>query len=144
MLELKVTVPIFDEPAPLVVAKTVKLWRDDAAPEERRLVYGIVYEPDERDSHGDYMDADTIERAAHGFMQSRMVGLQHEREAPATVVESYIAPTDMVVAGQAVKKGSWMMVMRVEDQELWGRIKMGEFGGLSLGGFGERIEDVQT
>ncbi|MGQ7174092.1 XkdF-like putative serine protease domain-containing protein, partial [Escherichia sp. R-CC3] len=36
--------------------------------EEKRLVYGIVYEPDTLDAHGDFTDAETIEKAAHEFM----------------------------------------------------------------------------
>ena len=35
--------------------------------DEQKLVYGIVYEPDVPDAHGDYMTAEEIEKAAHGF-----------------------------------------------------------------------------
>lgn len=114
----------------------VASWKSDG---EKRLVYAMVYAPDEEDSHGDYADAETIEDAAHVFMRDfRTVGLQHEREAPAHVVESYVAPQDMTVGGRAVKRGSWMIVVKVDDDELWQKVKAGEFGGVSLGGYAER------
>src|SRR3990167_5336817 len=78
------------------------------ADDEKRLVYGLVYAPETEDTHGEMADAETIEAAAHGFMESRMIGIQHEREAPAAIVESYIAQADQVIGGQHVSKGSWM------------------------------------
>lgn len=107
---------------------------------DKRLLYGIVYAPDEEDSHGDSADAATIEEAAHGFMSAPLVGIQHEREAPARVVESYIAPQDLVIGKRVVSKGSWVVAIKVEDDELWGQVKAGSFGGLSLGGYAEREE----
>ena len=46
---------------------TVKLLTKSDDPQ--KLVYGVVYEPDVEDAHGDFMDAETIEKAAHGFME---------------------------------------------------------------------------
>ncbi|MRT18436.1 terminase, partial [Vitellibacter sp. q18] len=48
--------------------KEVKLFinKED---EEQQLVYGVVYEPNVEDSHGDFMTADSIEKAAHGFIK---------------------------------------------------------------------------
>ncbi len=36
------------------------------ADDAQRLVYGIVYEPNVADAHGDYMTPEEIEKAAHG------------------------------------------------------------------------------
>jgi len=38
--------------------------------EEERKIYGIVYEPDTADAHGDYCDAKTLEKAAEDYMEN--------------------------------------------------------------------------
>lgn len=109
--------------------------------DEKRLLYGLAMEPDETDSHGEYTKREEIEAAAHGFMQSRVVGLQHQREAPAEIVESYIAQSDMVLGGQHVKAGSWLVVMKILEDELWKTVKQGAFGGISIGGWARREDE---
>ncbi len=37
------------------------------------LVYGTVYEPNVKDTDGDWADAKTIRKAAHGFMESSRI-----------------------------------------------------------------------
>jgi hypothetical protein len=102
---------------------------------DKQIVYGVVMEPDVTDSQGDRTTAETIERAAHAFMvRSRIVGDSHKAKAAAYPVESYIAPSDIEVAGQKVKAGSWIMGIYVADQKLWQAIKNGEYTGLSIGG----------
>lgn len=114
------------------------------ADEEKRLVYGLVYSPDVEDTHGEMADAATIEAAAHGFMESRLVGIQHEKEAPASVVESYIAQADIVIGDQHVPKGSWLVVIKIQDEELWAQVKSGAFAGISMGGWASRQPDPAT
>jgi hypothetical protein len=105
------------------------------AASDKQVVYGVVMEPDVTDSQGDRTTAETIERAAHAFMvRSRIVGDSHKAKAAAYPVESYIAPSDIEVAGQKVKAGSWIMGIYVADQKLWQAIKNGEYTGLSIGG----------
>lgn len=109
---------------------------------EKRLVYGIVLEPDTVDSQGDVVPADEIERAAHNFMQrSRLIGLQHKRAAPAVPVESYIVQSDHEIGGERVRKGTWVMVVKVLDEELWKQVKAGEITGFSIGGTGVRMTE---
>lgn len=108
---------------------------------ERRLVYGVVLEPDSTDSQGDVLDSETIEKAAHDYMRhSQTIGDQHDDAADAKVVESFIAPVDYEAAGETIKKGSWVMVVKVMDDELWALCKAGEYTGFSIGGVGERTE----
>ncbi|CAM4358668.1 hypothetical protein BAMA_16480 [Bacillus manliponensis] len=110
--------------------------------EEKQLVTGIVYEPDVEDSHGDMMTADEIEKAAYNFMENyQHIDKQHDEVAgKGTVVESWIAKSDMVVGEQDIKAGTWLMTVRVDDTDTWEEIKKGEITGFSMGGFGERIE----
>ncbi|MGG1792393.1 XkdF-like putative serine protease domain-containing protein [Bacillus mycoides] len=110
--------------------------------EEKQLVTGVVYEPDVEDSHGDTMTAEEIEKAAYTFMDNyQHIDKQHDEIAgKGTVVENWIAKSDMTVGEQEVKAGTWLMTVRVDDTETWEEIKKGEVTGFSMGGFGERVE----
>ncbi|MCZ6942549.1 hypothetical protein EJ131_18815 [Bacillus mycoides] len=110
--------------------------------EEKQLVTGVVYEPDVEDSHGDTMTAEEIEKAAYTFMENyQHVDKQHDEIAgKGTVVENWIAKSDMTVGEQEVKAGTWLMTVRVDDADTWEEIKKGEVTGFSMGGFGERVE----
>src|SRR5699024_7984040 len=76
--------------------------------EEQQLVYGVVYEPDVEDAHGDIMSATEIEKAAHIFVKdARNIDTQHDFESGVgEVVESYIAPTNFTLGEQEIVKGS--------------------------------------
>ncbi|GAB6455105.1 XkdF-like putative serine protease domain-containing protein [Bacillus cereus] len=129
--------PNFDKP--------VKVIKSDD--EEKRLVYGIVYEPDVIDAHGDFTDSETIEKAAHEFMlKYRQIDKNHDFVAGVgEVVESYIAPADMELNGEPVKKGTWILTTKA-DEETWEAVKKGEFQGYSLAGVAETevIEEEVT
>ncbi|KAA1803575.1 hypothetical protein FXB61_005689 [Bacillus cereus] len=125
--------------------KPVKVIKSDD--EAERLVYGIVYEPDTIDAHGDFADAKTIEKAAHEFMlKYRQIDKNHDFVAGVgEVVESYIAPADMELNGEPVKKGTWILTTKA-DEETWEAVKKGEFQGYSLAGIAETevIEEEVT
>lgn len=120
--------------------KEVKVFinKEEAA---QQLVYGLVYEPDVEDSHGDFMTADEIEKAAHGFMKdARNIDKQQDFEAGVgEVVESYIAPADFTLGEQEITKGSWIMVTKASD-EIWEEIQKGNITGYSMAGKAETIE----
>ncbi|MGN4822550.1 XkdF-like putative serine protease domain-containing protein [Bacillus cereus] len=106
--------------------------------EEKRLVYGIVYEPGVLDSHNDFADEVTIEKAAHEFMlKYRQIDRDHDFQAGVgEVVESYIAPADMEVNGEVIAKGTWVLVTKATE-EVWESIQKGEYKGYSLAGVAE-------
>ncbi|KIL80723.1 XkdF-like putative serine protease domain-containing protein [Bacillus badius] len=120
--------------------KEVKLFINKEE-EEQKLVYGLVYEPDVEDSHGDFMTAAEIEKAAHGFMKdARNIDKQHDFNAGVgEVVESYIAPADFTIGEQTITKGSWVLVTKASD-EIWEEIKKGAITGYSMAGTAETIE----
>lgn len=109
--------------------------------EEQQLVYGVVYEPEVEDSHGDYMTATEIEKAAHGFMKdARNIDTQHDfQSGVGEVVESYVAPADIDMDGQVIQKGSWVLVTKATD-EIWKQIKDGSISGYSMAGTAETIQ----
>lgn len=105
---------------------------------EKRLLYGIVYEPDVVDAQGDSASAAEIERAAHSFAKNGwMVGKMHKQKAEGvSVVENYIAPCDFRYDGSSdiVKKGSWILVTHVGNDEIAKEIKAGKLTGYSMAG----------
>lgn len=121
--------------------KDIRITKADKA---RQIVYGVVYEPDVEDAHEDTMTADEIEKAAHGFMERQNtynIDKQHDLDADkGYVVESYIAPVDMQLGDQDIKKGSWVAGVKVLDDDTWEQIEKGEITGFSMFGAGKRVE----
>lgn len=126
--------PIFEKSIPILKV-------DD----EKRIVTGVVYEPDVLDAHGEFMTADEIEKAAHQFLKDfRNIDKQHDFVAgQAEVVESWIAKEDGKLGDQDIVKGTWLMSVHVPDDDTWNEIKKGELTGFSMGGVGERVEHVE-
>ncbi|MFP7455098.1 XkdF-like putative serine protease domain-containing protein [Bacillus safensis] len=105
------------------------------ADDAQRLVYGIVYEPNVADAHGDYMTPAEIEKAAHGFLKdAREIDKQHNFQGGVgEVVESYIAPADFEMGEEIIKKGSWVLVTKASE-DIWNQIQKGEITGYSMAG----------
>lgn len=110
------------------------------ADDDQRLATGIVLQPEVVDAQGDIISAQVIRQAAHNFLalynKKTQLGLQHELMKPDGVelVESWIAPVDMLLNNRMIKAGTWMMTVRVKNDVLWTKIKTGQLGGFSIGG----------
>jgi len=109
---------------------------------EKRLVYAEVYLPEVEDAHGHSMTAEEIEKMAHGFLKSRRttaIDINHDNNVDygCVMVESFIAqkgdPTYM--------PGAWVGVVKVENDEIWRKVKEGELTGFSFEGLGYLIEE---
>ena len=110
---------------------------------ETHYVTGIVYEPLIEDAHGNFMTESEIRKAAFWFAKNGdKVDLQHsfEQVEGVTVVETYVAPSDMEVEGQPVIKGTWLMTVEVENADVWNKVQKGEVTGFSMGGIGKYSE----
>lgn len=110
---------------------------------ETHYVTGIVYEPLIEDAHGNFMTETEIRKAAYWFAKNGdNVDLQHsfEQVDGVTVVENYVAPSDMEVEGQPVVKGTWLMTVEVENADVWNKVQKGEVTGFSMGGIGKYSE----
>lgn len=103
-----------------------------------QVVYGIVYEPDEVDAHGDTTTAEEIRAACYNYMAS-YAGVMKMNHRGGTidviVLENYIAPCDFKVDKQQVKRGSWVLVVRVNDEAIWEKIVDGDLTGYSFAGY---------
>lgn len=115
------------------------------ADQAKQVVYGVVLAPEEFDLQEDWMRPEEIEKTAHFFMMNgRTIGKAHETVCKAIPVESYIAPQDLQFTGQYgdqhVKKGSWVLGVKVIEPSEWQKVVDGEYTGFSVGGWGQRTD----
>lgn len=112
---------------------------------DRQIVTAPVLIPDEPDKAGDVVSAENIEKVGTDFMENyRNVDIMHTLENVGVPVESWITRTDLTFeeAGREVPEGSWMMSVKVNDEEVWQAVKAGELNGFSIFGRAERGEEV--
>jgi DNA adenine methylase len=70
-----------------------------------------------------------------GFMHRMRVNDQVK------VLETYLAPSDFTLGDVNVRKGTWMLAVRVLSDELWEQVKDGGLTGFSIGGSARRIPE---
>jgi hypothetical protein len=113
----------------------------------QQIAYCVVMEPDTVDLQDDTAAESEIEKTAHDYLlNARVVGDSHKKnkdgtivKADAGVVESFIAPVDFQMGSELIRKGSWVVAIKVNDPGMWSAIDKGEITGVSIGGFGERV-----
>jgi DNA adenine methylase len=97
-------------------------------------------EPDTVDAHKDTIPADVILDAAEDFLANINVkttmGVMHkDLKAPLELVQSFVVPdSDITINSVLVKKGSWVITVRVNSDDIWQQIKDGKLTGFSIGG----------
>jgi hypothetical protein len=129
--------PAGGNPEEGIMEKVVKIKK---AFMDKGLVYGVVYEPMVKDSHGDWTTPEEIEQACHEFLPlakgAEWTDKDHETDigAGVDVVECYIAPCDFEIGDEPVKKGSWVLVAKVTNEDLKKEIENGETTGFSMAG----------
>ena len=108
---------------------------------EERYVLGIVLEPETVDAQKDIYSAVEIRRAAHGFMENfARIGLMHRTFVgdDVKILESNLAPVTFELNSTTIKKGTWLLAVRIVDDNLWSEVKRGDFTGFSIGGSASR------
>ncbi len=111
---------------------------------QTHYITGIVYEPMVEDAHGNYMTEDEIRKAAYWFAKhGDEVDLQHSFESAdgLSVVESYVAPSDLTVGATPVVKGTWLITVECSNEAVWQAVQKGELTGFSMGGVGKYSEE---
>lgn len=124
-------------------AKTIPLIKG-VDPNDERYVLGIVLEPEVVDAQGDIYSAAEIRQAAHRFMEDfGGLGLMHRFivNGQVKVLESYLAPADLDIGDVRVRKGTWLLAVRVLSDELWEQVKDGRLTGFSIGGSARRVPE---
>lgn len=101
----------------------------------------IVLEPNTVDLHGDIYTEREVSKACHSFnTECEKAYLDHRVEtSDAVFVESYIAPSDLEINGESVKKGTWLANVQF-NETLWPDVKSGKYNGLSIGCFATSTE----
>lgn len=100
--------------------------------DEKKIAYGLVYEPNVVDAHGDMMTSIEIEKLAYKFLKlpdlSKVIDIQHNQQAiNAYPVESFIARK----GDSDFKEGSWIVAIKIEDDAVWDLAKRGILNGFS-------------
>ncbi|MBR8466342.1 hypothetical protein KDE13_08350 [Campylobacter sp. faydin G-140] len=120
--------------------KVIKIAKND---EEKGVIYGIVYSPDEVDTQGEMTDIKEIEKAAYSFMKG-LNGTNIDREHDFKPDGAYVAESWLVRENDALFKsekiGSWAVAIKLENDELKEAVKKGEIAGLSMAGTAERYD----
>ncbi len=118
---------------------------------EERFVLSLVLEPTDGagdiemkpDTQGDVYSAEDVRKAAHSWMENHgAIDLNHSWKSlgkeKVRTLESFIAPSTFECGEgddkYTVLKGTWMLGVRVVDDELWKAIKEREIGAYSIGG----------
>lgn len=109
---------------------------------DARYTLGIAYPADRVDVHGEYTDADELEKAAWRFAKAgfNASGIQHKTGTGGAgqVVESYIyRGPDWQIGDEVVKAGDWLLGV-IWEPTAWDQIKKGALTGFSIQGFAKR------
>lgn len=107
---------------------------------KKQMVGGIIYEPDEVDTQNDYTTTEEITAARDRFMEKygkdpKRIKVMHKGKAfYFPVIECFQPEEDTKKGNDVIKAGSWWMMLKITDPEIWGLIEKGELQGFSMGG----------
>lgn len=111
------------------------------------------------DLQGDYISNEELEKAAYRYvLDSRVGGAMHykvddngnliTKSKPyhaADLIESFVVtPEKIEKMGMQSNKTGWWIGMQVNDDEVWKRVKSGEWKGFSIHGMGKRTDRALT
>ena len=90
-----------------------------------------------------YFSKDTVKKCAYSFLKNNnhhKATLEHQdRVSGVLTVESWIIEDPKIdksrLYGFELKKGTWMVKMKIENDELWDKVKSGDIKGLSIEGY---------
>lgn len=106
---------------------------------EERISVEIVYIPDERDHHNQYMSKATVAAACEDFNSNLAAGkisanLYHLSNTDKfEILKSWVQEEiDVVANGQTIPAGTWLVKLRYSP-ELWKMKKAGKIQGVSIG-----------
>lgn len=124
-----------------VIQKRLPVFKTD----EERLVIGIVLEPTKElgqpDTQNDVYSAEEIRQAAYRFMEDfQTIGLQHRDDISdrVKILLNWVTMEPTKIGGQTVAAGTWLLGVRVLDDDLWAAVKAGDITGFSIGGTANR------
>lgn len=110
--------------------------------DELQEITGVVMEPDSVDTDGDWAPADEIHKAMTFFMEnSQQMKIQHQQKTEeVAVIENWQTRTEKRIGDEMVPAGSWIMTVKVRDEQLWKAAKSGDLNGFSIGAIARFVE----
>ncbi len=128
--------------------------------DEKRIIVGLALVPDKEiyRRNGDkefniIFSKDTVKKASHLYLKRLKVNnttLEHEKNTDGvSVVESWIVEDvkndKSNLYGLNAVEGAWVVVMKVDNNEVWKDVKAGKYLGLSIEGiFSDKKEDLNA
>ena len=128
--------------------------------EDKRIIVGLALIPDKKiyrknkdKEFNIVFSKDTVKQASHLYLKKLKVNnttLEHEANTDGvSVVESWIvedAKSDKSnLYGLNAVDGAWVVVMKVDNDEVWQDVKNGTYLGLSIEGiFSDKKEDLSA
>lgn len=120
------------------------------ADEDRRLAFGWASVANFEDGTAlvdtadDVIDIEVLEKAAYKFVRlHRSGGEMHERSAVAELVESVVFTKEKTTA-MGIPEGllpeGWWVGFFVTDDDVWAKVKSGEYAMFSIEGVAQRVE----
>ncbi len=114
--------------------------------EDERLVFGwfsVVEKEGEliEDSQGDYIEPEQLEKAAYNYvLDARIAGDSHIKKGVGRLVESIVFTKEKQEAlGVDIGCIGWWGGFHIDDDEVWNKIRKGEYPMFSIGGTGQRV-----
>jgi hypothetical protein len=114
-----------------------------------RLVTGVVAGPENVDSYGGTISEEETRTAMLRFMEEfQNTGLGHIKDSANNpvlfndvirVVECWQTRVEQNIGGVRVPKGSWVMTVRVLDNDIWAGILDGTYTGFSFEAFANKV-----
>lgn len=98
--------------------------------EEERIVRAVILAPDDEMSEGQ------VRAACYSYMENKVNKIK-ERNNGVRVLENMLTPAPMKINGQELKKSTWIMTLKILDDEIWKDFQSGAFRIA-----GESIEEI--
>lgn len=146
-----------EDPAPTRKLGFFEIFKQDDA---KRIVTGPVLIPEVVDLQDDIISVEDIEKAAHNYLiklsfhddveflaelgmstKSKRGFMHVEFNRKIALVESYCAPVEFKLNGRNVKAGTWVMSVKVFDDEAWSLVQAKKITGFSIGGRSKQIPE---
>src|SRR4030095_284277 len=87
---------------------------------------------------GEEVQVEMDDEAMESFIKRGVNAMHIEDLEHSEVVESWIAPVDMRIGKETIKKGTWLMGI-VWDEDAYKRVESGEWTGYLMGGWGQEV-----
>lgn len=108
------------------------------------------FSPEENQEYYVYFSKETVKQASEMYLKHNInnATIQHEDKTTGVyTTESWIVQDTSMdkskLYGFAVPEGTWMVSMKIENEDVWSRIKEGELKGLSIEGyFVDKMEEL--